>query len=385
MKKSIYKSDVLVVGGGIAGVAAALSAAREGKKVILAESLFSLGGLATNGLIAIYLPIDDGEGNQVSFGLAEELLKLSIEHGTREKLPLAWLNNESKEEKIKHRYITEYDPNLYALLLEKTLKNSGISIIYGVTLSKARTKEGFIKSVDLVSRTQQITIKSKTYIDATGDATLCDLCNEETKVCERSNYLAAWYFEMCESKNYLRTKGSYNGVNPLSKKDGTYVGLKSKETSDFMIDSHQFILKDFLKNGEGSKEHAITMLPNMPQLRMTRRLVGKSEISLDDNKKYNADSVGMFPNWIKPGYVFELPYTSLIGNKINNLAVAGRCISVKETEMWDIARVIPVCSVTGEASGLLAAMYEDFRNINISDVQQKLLNREIKLHYKDLF
>ena len=73
--------DVAVCGGGIAGIAAALAAAREGKKVVLIEKQFMLGGLATAGLITIYLPLCDGKGRQVSFGLAEELLRLSITYG----------------------------------------------------------------------------------------------------------------------------------------------------------------------------------------------------------------------------------------------------------------------------------------------------------------
>ena len=73
--------DVAVCGGGIGGIAAALAAAREGKKVVLLEKQFLLGGLATAGLITIYLPLCDGRGRQVSFGLAEELLRLSITYG----------------------------------------------------------------------------------------------------------------------------------------------------------------------------------------------------------------------------------------------------------------------------------------------------------------
>jgi len=76
-----YETDVVVAGGGVAGVAAALAAARSGVKVMLLERSFMLGGLATAGLVTIYLPLCDGEGRQVSFGLSEELLKLSIEHG----------------------------------------------------------------------------------------------------------------------------------------------------------------------------------------------------------------------------------------------------------------------------------------------------------------
>ena len=65
--------DVIVVGGGIAGIAAAVSAAREGMKTFLIEKSFNLGGLATGGLISWYEPLCDGKGNQMIFGIAEEL------------------------------------------------------------------------------------------------------------------------------------------------------------------------------------------------------------------------------------------------------------------------------------------------------------------------
>ena len=66
--------DVAVVGGGVAGVAAALAAARSGAKVCLIEKYAGLGGLATMGHVIIYLALCDGRGRQISFGIAEELL-----------------------------------------------------------------------------------------------------------------------------------------------------------------------------------------------------------------------------------------------------------------------------------------------------------------------
>ena len=83
------KYDTVVVGGGFAGVAAAVAAARGGNKVLLCEKMFILGGLGTSGLVTIYLPLCDGRGNQLSYGLAEELLKVSIEHGHEESTPCA--------------------------------------------------------------------------------------------------------------------------------------------------------------------------------------------------------------------------------------------------------------------------------------------------------
>ncbi len=80
-------AEVLIVGGGIAGISAAIAAARGGRKVTLIEREYCLGGMATLGLVTIYLPLDDGLGNQVIFGIGEELLRLSIKHGAEAKLP----------------------------------------------------------------------------------------------------------------------------------------------------------------------------------------------------------------------------------------------------------------------------------------------------------
>ena len=87
-----YECDVAVVGGGVAGIAAALSAARQGAKVALVEKQCVLGGLATSGLITIYLPLCDGMGRQVSFSIAEELLRLSILRGVEERYPSRFEN-----------------------------------------------------------------------------------------------------------------------------------------------------------------------------------------------------------------------------------------------------------------------------------------------------
>ena len=70
--------DVLVVGGGIAGVAASVAAARQGADVVLVEKACALAGLATLGHVIVWLPLCDGRGRQVIAGLTEELLKLSV-------------------------------------------------------------------------------------------------------------------------------------------------------------------------------------------------------------------------------------------------------------------------------------------------------------------
>ena len=80
MKESI-KYDIVVCGAGIAGIAAAIAAARRGRKVALIEKQCLIGGLATSGLIYIYLPLCDGCGKQLIGGIADEMIRRCTEYG----------------------------------------------------------------------------------------------------------------------------------------------------------------------------------------------------------------------------------------------------------------------------------------------------------------
>ena len=109
------KYDIAVVGAGIAGVAAALAAARRGHKVVLIEKQTIIGGLATSGLIYIYLPLCDGYGNQVIKSIPEELLLKSMEFSQFD-LHQKWNGaNISKIKKRSDRYRVEFSPAGFTL------------------------------------------------------------------------------------------------------------------------------------------------------------------------------------------------------------------------------------------------------------------------------
>ena len=98
--------DVIVAGGGVAGVSAALAARRQGKSVLIIEKSLMLGGLATLGLINFFVPMCNGRGRQIIFGMAEELLRASIRYGY-DSIPEEWKNGEPGEG-AKTRYVTRY-------------------------------------------------------------------------------------------------------------------------------------------------------------------------------------------------------------------------------------------------------------------------------------
>ena len=126
-----------------------------------------------------------------------------------------------------------------------------------------------------------------------------------------------------------------------------------------------------------TENHSLVTLPTIPQVRMTRRLVGKYELKLNDYLNHFDDSVGTFPSWIHKGRTYQLPIKSLLAKRTKNLCVAGRCISVENTSTWDVIRVIPVCAVTGEACGIIAAHYNDFSNIDVKNIQDVLTSRNV--------
>ena len=380
--------DVAVAGGGIAGIAAALSAAREGARVVLLERGFILGGLATAGLVTIYLPLCDGEGNQVSFGIAEELLRLSIKHGAEARYPAAWLEGGTHEQRCRKRFEVQYNPWIFAIEAERLLLDAGVTILYGTTVTAVHKEEGRISALILEGKTDRYAIEVKNcVVDATGDADVCYLAGARTSVYSGGNGIAAWYYAAGYKEDEHRAGLKQLGVLENAEgrggsviREGKYKGFITDEIPAFMYDSHALTLKDILARREsGEPELVPTSIASIPQLRMTRRLVGHYDLHDDEIGKEFPDSVGMCSDWRYRGPVYEIPFRTLWGEDVRNLLVAGRCISVTD-EMWDITRVVPVCAVTGEAAGVAAAMTDDLETLDIKALRSTLEQRGVKLH-----
>ncbi len=384
--------DVLVCGGGVAGIAAALAAARHGARVALIEREYMLGGLATLGLITIYLPLCDGEGHQVSFGIAEELLRLSIKRGVVEgRYPKAWLEGGTFEEKKEKRFLVQYNANLFAVDAEKLLIDSGVKLLYGTLAAQTIVESGRITHVIIENKSGRSAIAVKAVIDCTGDADICFLSGADCETFKQGNILAAWYYRFCNENGVkLRQLGASDIPEEYKAKqtenlltERRFSGLDGEEISEMMAMSHQTAIEDFEKYRADHPSAVPVTFPTIPQIRMTRRIVGK--VTLDDKepKKHEQSSIGIIADWRKRGPVYELPFECLYGDKIKNLITAGRNISVTDS-MWDITRVIPVCAVTGQAAGTAAAMTDDFSAIDIQKLQKTLESDKVVLHLKEI-
>ncbi|MBE6799235.1 MAG: FAD-dependent oxidoreductase [Ruminococcaceae bacterium] len=394
--------DCLVCGGGFAGISAAIAATRLGKKVILLEKTYMLGGLGTAGLIAVYLPLCDGVGHQVSFGIAEELFRLSVSMGHEDNIcdggnPVAypdnWLDSDDplKRTEADKRFEVQYNPQLFAIFAEQLLINSGVKILYGTYAVAVDKTDDRINAVVIESKSGREAIKAKTFVDATGDCDIACFAGAETKKFKQGNTLASWYYFVGQYGYALNTLGfadipedqktEQNRVQLLN--DRRFSGLTKEDLSEFSFMSHASMMNDILRRRKADAGVMPVTIPTLPEVRMTRKIVG--EYTLDDKEehKYFEDSIGMVSNWRKRGPIFEVPFRTLYSNNVKNLIVAGRCTSVTDS-MWDIMRTIPCCAVTGEAAGVAAAISDDFSTLDVKRVQEILKNNGVKLHESEI-
>ena len=392
MKKTEINNnyDIAVCGGGFAGISAALAASRQGKKVVLFEKQYMLGGLGTAGLVTIYLPLCDGYGHQVSYGIAEELLRLSIKYGSEDLYPENWLDGKGGRTESDKRYMVRYNAQVFAILAEQLLIENGVDILYGSYVVDVDISNDKIDAVYVENKSGTTIYKVRSVVDATGDCDIADFAGAPTETFKQGNVLAGWY--------YFSNEKGYNlqqlGASDIPEEEKTnnknehliprrFSGLDGKELSEMMCLSHKVTLEHWLNKREINSATVISTIATIPQIRMTRKIVGEYELVHTEEHKYFEDSIGMVSNWRKRGPVYEVPFRTLYNKKVKNLIVAGRCTSVNET-LWDVMRVIPCCAVTGQAAGTAASMTDDFTTLNIKMLQEKLIKNGVVLHEKDI-
>lgn len=389
----IKSCDVLVCGGGFAGISAALAAARQGKKVILLEKQFMLGGLGTAGLITIYLPLCDGMGRQVSFGIAEELLRASISMGAEARYPANWLDSSDPAKRTNQdpRFQVRYNAQLCAIAMEQLLIKEGVEILYGTYAVAAHKQGDKIDAVMVENKSGRQAITVRSVVDATGDCDIAKFADAPTEQFQQGNILAAWYYFIGKSGYQLRQLGvsdtpdeertaNYKEKNLIHKR---FTGLDGAELSEMVQLSHKEALQDILKKRQDDPDLLPVTIPTIPQIRMTRRIAGAYTLNASEVHKYFEDSIGMVSDWRKRGPVFEVPFRTLYSPAVKNLITAGRCTSVTDA-MWDVMRVIPCCAVTGQAAGTAAAMTDDFTSLDITQLQEELKKSGVVLHEQDL-
>lgn len=367
----VRHADVVVAGGGIAGVAAALAAARRGAKTLLLEKECALGGLATLGMIIRYLPLCDGYGHQVIGGIGEELMLESQRYGVLKMhgewygIPSVWTDEGTLEERTQKRFEADYDAGPMILVLEKLLQEAGVEIWYDTRLCSAVSTAKTVSHLIVENKSGRLALEAKAFVDATGDADLCFLAQEDTASSDQ-NRRSGWYFSLRDKEEPVLHTLTDPRWDPCLPGSRFYAGDRGSEVSAYVQDMHDMILEN------ANKHQAVPFLiPTIPLFRMTRRLIGQKTLTADDLGKWCEDAVALTGDWRRPAPVYAIGLAHLQGAKRENLFAAGRCIS-SEGDAWDVTRVIPTCAATGEAAGAAAAMYAQTGTVDVPVLQNSL-------------
>ena len=378
--------DAAVVGAGIAGVAAAVQAARCGKKVVLIEKTVWCGGLATTGLIYIYLPLCDGNGHQATSGIAEELLQRSMKYGPGDVYP-NWKNTRNGTEYERYRNV--FSPASFILALDEFLEENKVELWFDTVAASVRTEGSRLAALTVCNKSGIGEISADVFIDATGDAQLFRQCNVS---CHSSgNAMAVWALEFRRGEKDPKTFGGGLGDEVFifpKNTGGGLTGIDGKMVSRYMLESRK-VLRDRYANQEQDRHDQYPlMLPAMPQLRRIWSIDAAHTLKENEDKTEFEDTIGMAGDWRKPGPVWEIPYRSLYAEKgPENLIAAGR-ITGAEGDVWEITRVIPTAALTGQAAGMAASLSLDsgtnFRTLNVTSLQKNLHDAGVFLRRSEI-
>ena len=381
------KYEVVVAGGGIAGIAAALAAARNGAKVALMEKTVLLGGLATAGLINVYLPLCDGNGTQVTFGICEELIKLSLKYGPGH-VPSDWRERRNATEEQRYRCI--FSPASMVLALDEALEMAEVDVWLDTLVCDVETDaHNRLRSILVENTSGRGKIGAGIFIDATGDATVARRAGVPIEFCE--NRLSIWSLEYQLDQKPGPWLSEHINMLSTGNKDRIFYAPDSKAVSEFVLAGRKLLRERYLnayKTGEADRFRLYPLnLPAMAQFRKITAIRGHSILNDGMNGIIQNDSIGLVADWRQSGLVWEIPFGALLPQKIKGLLVAGRCIS-SVGDAWEVTRVIPAAALTGEAAGTAAAMALQQKTVpdqlSIAELQTSLRKAGNPLHLHEV-
>ena len=414
--------DVLVCGGGPAGIAAAVSAAKSGMNTLLLEKSNCLGGQGTNGLVTSFMSMSAYTGKrQVICGVWEEFTNLLEERGACIK-PLNMEKERPTFSVNRHEPDTDicpFDPELYKIIADEYVAKYGVRTLFNTYIASAIMDNDTIRGVIIENKSGRQAVYAKRVIDCTGDADVIAFAGApfETGVGERNGekvespvstmfcmeglspdvvtwkvdhelaYGAVNLFPLMREDEFRAEMTRVIGIDPCSAEDITKGEIACREQILDVIDWLH-------KNHKGAENARLTKIAGAMGMMVSRRIIAEYKVTVDDILHYrifddavamtaygvdihNPDRGGCELYWLIPGHAYSIPYRSLLPVETENIIVAGRCIAAE-----GIA-VQATCFATGEAAGAAAAVsiQDDvkFREVDIKKLQQKLREQGVYL------
>ena len=410
------KADIFVAGGGPAGFAAAVAAARQGKCVFLAEEQGAFGGLGTMGMVPCYMPFTDGE-HFLAAGIGSEIWE-RLQRGRRD--PGADAN--------------AIPPELLKRIYDEMATEAGVHFTFFSKLIGVQREGDQLTAAILSGKSGLYAVEAKVFIDATGDGILSVFAGADYEKGDASGAMmpgtlcSFWtgldwaHIDRAQQSGRLE-QAFADGVFTVEDRhltglshagrdygggnighaydvDGTdEVSLTRamvEQRSRLMEFEHYY--RHYL---DGCENAEIVGTGSILGIRETRRIVCDYQLTIQDfiRRAVFADEIGRnaYPVDIHPknadkaameqfqrehyadyrykkGESYGIPYRSLTVKGLHNLLVAGRCIWADQ-KMQSSIRIMPTCYVTGQAAGIAAALADagNVREIPIRALQNRLI------------
>ncbi len=419
--------DVIVAGGGPAGCAAAVAAAREGARTLLIEKASALGGMGTLGLVPAWCPFSDGK-QLIYRGLAEKVFTAS-KAGMRHvpQTALDWV---------------AIDPERLKRIYDDLVGEAGVRVLFDSAVAAvdlATSRE--VRALIVANKAGLSAYRARVYVDCTGDA---DVCAWAGATYDKGNMLgdlqpATHCFVLSNVDSYQYANGSRptldGALGRLRRQSGKYPRIKDPHLCNNLIgpgtvgfnaghlwdvdntdpDSVSRALPEGRRLAEEIRQALAELAPQtfanaflvatgaLLGIRETRRVKGDYTLTIKDylQRRTFADEIcrNAYPVDIHcskketksftkgtthamdryerymPGESHGIPYRCLVPKALKNVLVAGRSIST-DRDVQGSTRVMPVCLCMGEAAGVAAAMAAtqagDVRRVDAAELRRTL-------------
>jgi hypothetical protein len=408
--------DIVVLGGGPAGVCAAVEAARNGASVLLVESTGMLGGAATASLVGPFMTNYDREGERVVVGgLFREIVE-RLEKRSGAILPENTDSPSIHTSFIKryHRHVTPFDSFALQLVLDEMVNEAGVDTMLYTRFADCICEDGKIKAIIIAALEGLRSVSADIVIDCTGNADVAAAAGVPTWKGDEESGVPQPGTLMFEVDNvsdegfdsfgqrpkrpvkaYRNPENGVYKVNHLRVFDTDATDSRSMtrahmEARRQVLDSYR-VLHDETPGFENSK---IVQVASVLGVRESRHIEGKYKITVEDisgGTKFddriaayafgmdvhprNSEMSGNFK--IEIAEVYYVPYRAMLPVGCDNLIVAGKTISCQSQAAGGL-RVMPCAMSMGQAAGVAATLAVKNNvtpeNIDVSEMQSILRN-----------
>lgn len=407
------KYDVVVVGGGFAGVAAAVAAAREGATVLIVEKGNCLGGAAVHALVNPFMTTSvkiDGERTSLAAGLFKTIHKKLEERNAVSGISFL-------EEELK-------------FILNEMVCDANIDLLFHAYIFSVQKDGGSMQSISVATKSGVIEITADYFIDATGDAQVAYLADCPTVLGRESDHLCqpmtlCFRLGNVDVEKFMASYGKLNNAYKQALEKGAFINprenilafktpipnvihfnttrvVKMDPTSPEQVTKAEIIARkqvyeiyEFMKQHDCGLENSYVMMTAAEiGVRESRMIVGDYVLTEKDCKActkfddsiaacnydidiHNPEGTGTSIYSFSETEFYTIPYRSLIPQKVNNMLVAGRCISSDHGAQASYRIMPTVCTIgeaAGTAIGLAVKSQCGVRDIDVKQLQRTLTN-----------